>query len=52
MGLEDFSISRETNKFGIPLPFDDQQVTYVWYDALLNYVTVCQEDEQNNFRDE
>ena len=52
MGLEDFSISRETNKFGIPLPFDDQQVTYVWYDALLNYVTVCQEDETNNFRDE
>lgn len=41
--LEDFSISRETNKFGIPLPFDDTQVTYVWYDALLNYITVCQD---------
>jgi methionyl-tRNA synthetase len=41
-GLEDFSISRETNKFGIPLPFDPSQVTYVWFDALLNYVTVCQ----------
>lgn len=41
-GLEDFSISRETNKFGIKLPFDETQVTYVWYDALLNYVTVCQ----------
>lgn len=41
-GLEDFSISRETNKFGIPLPFDPTQVTYVWYDALLNYLTVCQ----------
>lgn len=40
--LDDFSISRETNKFGIPLPFDDKQVTYVWYDALLNYLTVCQ----------
>lgn len=40
--LEDFSISRETNKFGIPLPFDASQVTYVWYDALLNYLTVCQ----------
>jgi methionyl-tRNA synthetase len=40
--LEDLSISRETNTFGIPLPFDASQVTYVWYDALFNYVTVCQ----------
>ena len=39
-GLEDFSISRETNKFGIKLPFDESQVSYVWYDALFNYVTV------------
>lgn len=39
--LEDFSISRETNKFGIKLPFDESQVTYVWFDALFNYVTVC-----------
>ncbi len=38
--LEDFSVSRETNKFGIPLPFDPKQVTYVRYDALFNYVTV------------
>lgn len=43
--LEDFSISRETNKFGIPLPFDASQVTYVWYDALFNYLTVVQDDE-------
>jgi len=40
-GLEDFSISRETNTFGIPLPFDDSQVTYVWFDALFNYYTSC-----------
>ena len=45
--LEDFSISRETNRFGIPLPFDESQVTYVWYDALFNYVTVCQGEEQD-----
>ena len=45
--LEDFSISRETNKFGIKLPFDESQVTYVWYDALLNYVTLCQGEESN-----
>jgi len=42
-GLEDFSVSRETNKFGIPLPFDPQQVSYVWYDALFNYVTISRE---------
>lgn len=41
-GLEDFSISRETNTFGIKLPFDESQVTYVWYDALFNYLTVCE----------
>jgi len=43
-GLEDFSVSRETNTFGIPLPFDPSQVTYVWYDALFNYVTVSQQE--------
>lgn len=45
-GLEDFSISRETNKFGIKLPFDESQVTYVWYDALFNYVTVCKTSDK------
>ena len=39
--LEDFSISRETNTFWIPLPFDKSQVTYVWFDALFNYYTSC-----------
>ncbi len=42
-GLIDFSVSRETNKFWIPLPFDPSQVTYVRYDALFNYVTVSKE---------
>ncbi|MDD3302934.1 MAG: methionine--tRNA ligase [Candidatus Gracilibacteria bacterium] len=46
-GLDDFSISRETNKFGITLPFDDNQVTYVWYDALFNYLTVCQNGDDD-----
>lgn len=45
--LDDFSISRETNKFWVKLPFDETQVTYVWYDALLNYVTVCLENGEN-----
>jgi len=39
--LQDLSISRPTSrlKWGIPLPFDDQYVTYVWFDALINYVS-------------
>ena len=39
--LEDLCISRPISrlKWGIPMPFDDQYVTYVWFDALLNYVS-------------
>lgn len=39
-GLDDFSISREGKTFGIKLPFDQDSVVYVWYDALVNYITV------------
>lgn len=45
-GLDDFSLSRETNTFGIKLPFDETQVTYVWFDALFNYITVCQSPDR------
>jgi len=45
--LEDFSVSRETNKFGIKLPFDESHVSYVWYDALFNYITVCQNGDED-----
>lgn len=38
-GLKDLSISRTTFSWGVPLPFDEGHVTYVWIDALLNYVT-------------
>jgi len=39
--LEDLCISRPTTRltWGIPLPFDDRFVTYVWFDALINYLT-------------
>ncbi len=39
--LQDLSISRPRARlqWGIPLPFDDQYVTYVWFDALINYVS-------------
>lgn len=38
-GLDDFSVSRESVKWGIPLPFDPGQVIYVWVEALQNYIT-------------
>lgn len=40
-GLEDFSISRLKSKmpWGIPVPGDETQVMYVWFDALINYIS-------------
>jgi methionyl-tRNA synthetase len=38
-GLTDQSISRKSITWGIPLPFDESQVMYVWFDALLNYIS-------------
>lgn len=41
-GLEDFSISRpatRTKNWGVPVPGDESQTMYVWYDALANYIT-------------
>ena len=39
--LEDLCISRPTSRltWGIPLPFDERFVTYVWFDALINYLS-------------
>jgi methionyl-tRNA synthetase len=41
-GLSDFSISRLTSKmpWGVPVPDDSSQVMYVWFDALVNYISV------------
>ncbi|MCD7878128.1 MAG: methionine--tRNA ligase [Cloacibacillus porcorum] len=38
-GLRDQSISRTTLKWGIPLPGDEAHVIYVWFDALINYLS-------------
>ena len=38
-GLDDISISRAGQLWGIPLPFDPSSVVYVWFDALINYVS-------------
>lgn len=52
-GMEDFSISREKKRlnWGIPVPNDDTQVIYVWFDALINYIsTLGWPDEEGDFK--
>ncbi len=50
-GLQDFSISRLKSKmsWGVPVPGDEDHVMYVWFDALVNYISTLgwPEDEQN-----
>jgi len=51
-GLSDFSISRVREKmpWGVPVPGDDSQVMYVWFDALVNYVsTLGWPDDLENY---
>lgn len=40
-GLTDLSISRQTFDWGIKVPWDESHVVYVWFDALLNYITAA-----------
>jgi methionyl-tRNA synthetase len=52
-GLEDISVSRPKDKiaWGIPVPADDSQVMYVWFEALMNYITVLGYPERQDFKD-
>jgi methionyl-tRNA synthetase len=52
-GLEDISISRPKSKiyWGIPVPDDDSQVIYVWFEALLNYITVLGYPDKLDFKE-
>ncbi len=38
-GLKDLCVSRTSFKWGVPVPFDDKHIIYVWVDALSNYIT-------------
>jgi methionyl-tRNA synthetase len=38
-GLRDISITRTSTRWGVPVPWDERHVFYVWYDALVNYLT-------------
>ena len=52
MGLEDFSISRLKSKmpWGVAIPDDEEQVMYVWFDALVNYISaIGWPDDENKF---
>lgn len=50
--LQDLSISRPRSRltWGIPLPFDDRYVTYVWFDALINYISALGYPDHERFR--
>ena len=50
-GLDDISISRPVDKlsWGIPVPGDKTQIMYVWFEALLNYITVLGYPEHKDF---
>lgn len=51
-GLDDISVSRPKDKidWGIPVPGDKNQVMYVWFEALLNYITVLGYPEHADFK--
>lgn len=50
-GLQDFSISRSKEKmpWGVPVPGDEDQVMYVWFDALVNYISTLSWPDGANF---
>src|SRR5436853_430506 len=46
--VQEFSVSRAGQPWGVPIPWDEEQVTYVWVDALINYLSAlsyAREDE-------
>jgi methionyl-tRNA synthetase len=51
--LNDISISRPKDKisWGIDVPNDEDQVMYVWFEALLNYITVLGYPEGEDFQE-
>ena len=53
-GLQDLCVSRTSFKWGIPVTFDEKHVTYVWLDALNNYITGigydCDGNHSENFK--
>jgi methionyl-tRNA synthetase len=48
-GLKDLSISRTSFNWGVPFPLNEKHVTYVWFDALLNYYTATTKHDTKKF---
>ena len=51
-GLQDLCVSRTSFTWGIPVDFDDRHVTYVWLDALTNYITALGYDPDKSFEEQ
>jgi len=51
-GLQDLCVSRTSFKWGIPVDFDDKHVTYVWLDALTNYITALGYDPDKSYEEQ
>ena len=51
-GLKDFPISRLGLDWGIDIPDDDSQKIYVWFDALLGYISALGEDEDSFWKND
>ncbi|MBU0686982.1 MAG: methionine--tRNA ligase [Candidatus Margulisbacteria bacterium] len=49
-GLKDLSISRTSFTWGVPIPGDDKHVIYVWFDALINYVSALDAFDGKNYK--
>ncbi|HEY8449250.1 MAG TPA: methionine--tRNA ligase, partial [Bacillota bacterium] len=49
-GLEDLSVSRTSFTWGVPVPFDERHVVYVWIDALTNYITALGYPDGERYR--
>ena len=47
-GLEDLAVSRTSFNWGIPVPFDPKHVMYVWFDALINYISALNPLDENS----
>jgi len=50
-GLEDLCVSRTTFDWGIPVPFDRRHVIYVWFDALVNYLSALKDSPSGDLYD-
>ena len=47
-GLEDLAVSRTSFNWGIPVPFDEKHIMYVWFDALINYISALNPLDENS----